>query len=384
MFAFHGQLKGLFEDCGGVAPSYHTLNKGWIQFLQNLTCDKEEEFSCVSCGASSPEVDLFDGTLLACRGDPLVHPDPSPSVLLQGSFHRERVLFLREEYKKLLPFLCSSSESPCPSSLLECKFLGQTEKDFFAFVSCKVSLPPSFRPSLGLLSLIFLLFLFSFFPFFLFLFSLPLFPPFFFFLQINQDQIFLKKEWQVFLQEVCKPSPLCALFPFPALSLLRAVLEGTKPDGDSVTKLLHFSPLFLGLLKDLGGTFPPESLPFLQKLLKVAEKPFLLPPHPTEPPSPGSPLEYFPSLPKVRERGFFTSDSDKGILRCRDPPEHGCRKKYGGQERLTRGIMTLFCSHGVCLGFEVMTTAESPNIPFTILKTRFQQGFLFLLSDSSD
>lgn len=29
---------------------------------------------------------------------------------------------------------------------------------------------------------------------------------------------------------------------------------------------------------------------------------------------------------------------------------------------------------GICYGFKVMITHESPNVPFTILKTRFREG----------
>ena len=32
---------------------------------------------------------------------------------------------------------------------------------------------------------------------------------------------------------------------------------------------------------------------------------------------------------------------------------------------------------GVCVGFEVMSSHESPNIPFTLLKTRFTKGIVF-------
>ena len=32
------------------------------------------------------------------------------------------------------------------------------------------------------------------------------------------------------------------------------------------------------------------------------------------------------------------------------------------------------CNAGICYGFEVMRAHESPNIPFTVLYTRFLQG----------
>ena len=29
---------------------------------------------------------------------------------------------------------------------------------------------------------------------------------------------------------------------------------------------------------------------------------------------------------------------------------------------------------GICIGFEVMSSHESPNVPFTLFKTRFSKG----------
>lgn len=37
-------------------------------------------------------------------------------------------------------------------------------------------------------------------------------------------------------------------------------------------------------------------------------------------------------------------------------------------------IFTFFIFQGVCYGLQVMQTMESPNVPFTILRTRFKTG----------
>ncbi|KAH3872602.1 hypothetical protein DPMN_035821 [Dreissena polymorpha] len=37
-------------------------------------------------------------------------------------------------------------------------------------------------------------------------------------------------------------------------------------------------------------------------------------------------------------------------------------------------LFTISCVHGICYGFQIMDDVESPNIPFTIMRTRFNTG----------
>ena len=37
-----------------------------------------------------------------------------------------------------------------------------------------------------------------------------------------------------------------------------------------------------------------------------------------------------------------------------------------------------FCLLGICYGFEIMRDHESPDIPFTILRTRFPEGMVMM------
>lgn len=46
--------------------------------------------------------------------------------------------------------------------------------------------------------------------------------------------------------------------------------------------------------------------------------------------------------------------------------------------KLVALIFLGFSISGVCYGFEVMSNSESPNVPFTILRTRFSSGMKFL------
>jgi hypothetical protein len=79
-------------------------------------------------------------------------------------------------------------------------------------------------------------------------------------------------------------------------------------------------------------------------------------------------FSYFEYLQKVRERGIY--QADKTILKQRE-----CRKRTGkGHPYLGPGTFTLFCAHGICYGYQMMQCQESPNIPFTVQKTRFKKG----------
>jgi len=50
---------------------------------------------------------------------------------------------------------------------------------------------------------------------------------------------------------------------------------------------------------------------------------------------------------------------------------------------LTPGIFTLFCSHGVCYGFQILEQHESPRHPFKLLLTRFHSMPKYVVYDNS-
>ncbi|KAH3830788.1 hypothetical protein DPMN_104041 [Dreissena polymorpha] len=86
-------------------------------------------------------------------------------------------------------------------------------------------------------------------------------------------------------------------------------------------------------------------------------------------------LSFFPSLPCLRKRGVYSADKEKSTS--------GCQKNGGRHHALLPGIFTTFCPHGICYGFEVMECAESPNRPFTFLKTRFERAPEIIIYDNA-
>ena len=77
-------------------------------------------------------------------------------------------------------------------------------------------------------------------------------------------------------------------------------------------------------------------------------------------------LSFFPSLPV--QTGPMRYAADKLLSKC-EPNK--CRKYAGCHPVLSPGIFTVFCPHGICYGFEVMATHESPCHFFQIFRSRF-------------
>ena len=71
--------------------------------------------------------------------------------------------------------------------------------------------------------------------------------------------------------------------------------------------------------------------------------------------------QFFPNLPQYRGRGKYAADRQKT-----SHPNDSCRKASYGHPSLFPGIFTLFCPHGICFGYEVMQSCESPMHPFNI------------------
>ena len=51
-----------------------------------------------------------------------------------------------------------------------------------------------------------------------------------------------------------------------------------------------------------------------------------------------------------------------------------CNKISNRHKALTPGVCTLFCAHGVCLGFKLLAKSEGPSTIFDMVATRFEKG----------
>jgi len=125
MTMFTNFLAGMYTDCRMEPLPYHYLRKGWETYLFSLNMDEAAEFSCPKCG-DIPDVVLFDGTLLACRRDQMlstISVQSRPEVDY-GSSHRDRVLLLKSQRERFLPFLLSTPETPVSWDKIEASMSG--------------------------------------------------------------------------------------------------------------------------------------------------------------------------------------------------------------------------------------------------------------------
>jgi hypothetical protein len=77
-------------------------------------------------------------------------------------------------------------------------------------------------------------------------------------------------------------------------------------------------------------------------------------------------VEVFPQLPRLRQRGVYEMDKQRD--------EAVCEKVISRRSTLSPGVFTILCEHGICYGFKALDKAESPDVPFSIFKTRFKEG----------
>ena len=191
-------------------------------------------------------------------------------------------------------------------------------------------------------------------------------------------------------------SPVCALLtPIPqVINLMNDLCNGleVRKFPERWQLLQDNVPILHDLICKIGPEntlLPLEYRPLVIDMVHKAQLPFVSTPlHPCIPASADSAQvkgnkSYFPYLPVLWERRRYKSDKQRDTS-C-------CTKLYCGHPSLLPGIFTVFCPHGlstlysllqlvydntvgICYGFQLMLSHESPNIPFTIFRTRFATG----------
>lgn len=89
-------------------------------------------------------------------------------------------------------------------------------------------------------------------------------------------------------------------------------------------------------------------------------------------------LGYFPNYPVRHRNAKYAANNNH-----RDTLAPECRKYSQRHPTLTPGMLTLFCPHGICLGFQIMETPESPKTVFDILMVRFKRMPKLIIYDNS-
>ncbi|XP_053402535.1 uncharacterized protein LOC123544018 isoform X2 [Mercenaria mercenaria] len=315
--------------------SYQKFRHAWHTFLSLLDIDYNEGFSCPDCGDDGPDTVICDGTSLSFQrrmwnwGD---DSEESEKKLSSASFS-DRIFLEDAVTRNLLKRFTADSVRG-----VKLKPLHELEKH-----KLLASLKQKSKPLFNIIN------------------------------EIDGDPALLPI-YRKFLFSLASPSPVCSFIrPSESVeSLIKAIVSGINIREEPLMwKSIHSSiPVVFEVFENQGFTDDMKLL--LRELWNIAVLPFISAQEDVEKTTvtyhPDDELSFFPSLLKYRNRGHF----EKDVSRVKRNEQ--CSKKYAGHPSLLPGVFTLFCPHGICYGFQVMASNESPNVPFTILRTRFKQA----------
>lgn len=162
------------------------------------------------------------------------------------------------------------------------------------------------------------------------------------------ERIIASERWRDFVKILSSPCPLCSFFPpseefFCFLHDIFSQEEKLLQNDVHLHILQTTVPVLFRMLMTMKRQFPfSEFRNCLHYFQQKVFDPFLKDPCPSEVETgEDDELSYFPSLLKIRKRGFFVADK-KG-LKVKDDM---CTKFSKGHPSLLPGVFTLFCPHG--------------------------------------
>jgi hypothetical protein len=142
--------------------------------------------------------------------------------------------------------------------------------------------------------------------------------------------------------------------------------------------------------KSAWTAIPEKARLFLEELLACARKPSVrlqgrieTPTHPDG--LEGDPLEFFagPMSTRLRRTGNYSVDK-AGASAVQDGEYGPCTKRlFRNAHRLTPGLFTIVCPHGVVMGFKALRSFEGPNTLFAILYERFSHAPGLVIYDNA-
>ncbi|XP_056021296.1 uncharacterized protein LOC125649645 isoform X2 [Ostrea edulis] len=320
--------------------SYAHFKFAWYGFLEKLcsTINFEEGFRCIQCG-SAPDRLIMDATTLAHRKNLKTWTNnlqqmASDNVLhIPYSSHKDRVV-ISDPYTRLLLRRYAGEQPPLIEAEVTKLFdlLGYHNKELQALVQSfgrSEIAPPPYRP---------------------------------------------------FLKNLALDSPICGMF-HPSDHLQRIIQKMKIKDPKSSPELLEELqmqlPLVYKLVCSINHT-PYHLVELLESLVEKAANSY--PENTTATSLMDNHLlkdSFFPSLLPLRSRGTYKMDfttNKKGKYEC---------TKSKGHPSLLPGVFCLFCEHGVCYGYELMDSSESPNVPFTLILTRFKKAPSMVIYDNA-
>ena len=187
------------------------------------------------------------------------------------------------------------------------------------------------------------------------------------------------KRYRQFIYDVASPCPVSCLIPrslYVEAGGLGAVLERilgvTTLKQADLTALMEWGSL-AAVVQGMES-IPAAFKPLLRKLLDLARVPESYVGDAASAVrmdmgdmGDDDEMSFFPNNPKIRSVRDYDDAPAGG-------KEETCTKHVQKSKRFTPGLFSVFCPHGIALGFEAMRTFESPRIPFKIFYERFQSA----------
>ncbi|XP_078700649.1 uncharacterized protein LOC144927205 [Branchiostoma floridae x Branchiostoma belcheri] len=341
--------------------SYRLLRKAWNSWARRLAIPWNDVFCCPVCGPE-PTTVVCDGTPIGFRRDFLPstteatedNDDTSPKVA--GSSHADRVFVKTKQARDLLLRFSGEKRGQKAGSKN-----GLSERELSNLVSLLDK--EGHRELCRVVKR----------------------------LRSEGGGRVAPTTYRKILSELAKNSPVSGIVQtgedVEAVELIRRLGKGEiglTTCADSTARLQKSAPVIFSSLRDItkgGGDIPDDTKGLLLRVHNVMDKTFnnvAMPPTSAYPPSPApSNLSFFPGLSQHTGLPRYEADTKS------NGSQGSCRKESYGHPSLTPGIFTMFCRHGVCYGFDCMTSCESPRHPFQIFRTRFSRAPNVIVYDNA-
>jgi len=327
LFGYFKSLQWNWSFLDEAPLSYDKLRLAWLSYVSLMDFGSllEENFQCHLCG-SQPDVIICDGITLSLQKRYVTNMGmtSSDSPILEGSRYASRIAVKSVALRKKLDAVD-----------VEGAMAALTEDDMWL------------RPLLSFIT------------------KQPDTPP---------------DTWKRLIKDLGCNTAVIGMFDLKSpgsMELLKRIAICGLKSAEDADLLAMVSPVFYAILREPVCDEAEECLQaVLTHLLEKIEYILRFPSRPREQYTGEQKGDGLSSLPKLYNRGSFQMDKSGADQKV-------CTKVAPKIKKLTPGVFTIHCPHGVCYGFELMKTCESVNIPFTIMRTRLQKAPSLIVYDNA-
>ena len=336
------------------------LRRSWNAFARLLNIRLEDSFQCSICGPT-PDIVICDATDVGMRKDFLpnlrVTDSQAHPVFIQGIPHKDRTYIKTAKTRKIILKLSGESTQ-------------QSRRKLPTKPASSLPLSPSeCREVIGLLKSESRNSLAS----------------------IVEDVIKMGQvptHLRLLFAELGRNTPVYGLVQTGGNQAVNDTLKEIVRSGKNVTQSIHSGKMILLLehvpvigkfLSGCPDIIPANVCQLLSELLDMCERIHKenIPDQSMYSEISEKPFDVFPTMPLQQGTGRYKADSKS------EKQKDQCRKESWGHPTLSPGIFTIYCQHGICYGFSVLSDCESPKHPFEIFRQRFKVAPKIIIYDNA-